>query len=139
MKRNPITTKQFIAFSVLVTLAFVFLIINQGRFSFLFTTPLLIATFVIMPAEVRRQPVTFRELLIVLGGVAATAAFIGWTVTHHTPENDARDRSLGVFISHPAVAVPWWLLFLYLGYRRWRMKPPLQEAASHDHEQPRSP
>jgi len=128
VKRNPITTKQFIASSVLVTLAFAFLIINQGRFSVLFTTPLLIATFVTMPSEVHRRPVTRGQLLLVLGGVAAIAAFIAWCVTHPTPKSDASAHSLSDSFSHPAVAVPLWLLFLYLGYRRWRMKPPLKEA-----------
>lgn len=124
MTLHPITTKQFIVWAGLVTLAFVFLVINQGRPPFLFSFPLLIASFVIMPSEVRKQPVTLRHLLMALGAVFATAAFIWWAVTHHTPESDARDRSLGVFISHPGVAVTWWLLFLYLGYRRWRVKPP---------------
>lgn len=139
MTHQPITTKQFIASSVLITLAFVCLVITHGRFSVLFTTPLIIATFVTMPAEVHRRPVTRGQLLLVLGGVAATAAFIAWCVKHPTPMSDASAHSLTDSYSHPAVAVPLWLLFLYLGYRRWRMKPPLKEAAPHDPEQPRSP
>ena len=127
MKRNPITTKQFIASSVLITLAFVFLI-NQRTLPFLFIIPLQTATFLIMPSEVHRRPVTRGQLLLVLGGVAAIAAFIAWCVTHPTPKSDASAHSLSDSFSHPAVAVPLWLLFLYLGYRRWRMKPPLKEA-----------
>lgn len=132
MKRQPITTKQFITWSVLITLAFAFLIINQGRFSVLFTTPLLIATFVTMPSDDSKRPLTLRQALLVLGGVVAIAAFIAWCVTHPTPKSDASAHSLSDSFSHPAVAVPLWLLFLYLGYRRWRMKPPLKEAAPHE-------
>lgn len=139
MKPPPITTKQFITWSVLITLAFVFLIITHGRPAFLFIFPLLIATFVVMPSDDSKQPLTLRQALLVLGGVVAIAAFIAWCVTHPTPMSDASAHSLSDSFSHPAVAVPLWLLFLYLGYRRWRMKPPLQEAATHDHEQPRSP
>lgn len=134
MKLHPITTKQFIAWAVLITLAFILLVTNQGRFAFLFIFPVQIANFVIMPSDDRKRPLTLRQLLLVLSGVAAMAAFIWWAVTHHTPESDARDRSFGVFIRHPGVAVPLWLLCLYLGYRRWRVKPPLKEAAAHDPE-----
>lgn len=134
MPLQPITTKQFIGSAVLVTLAFVFLVVNQGRFAVLFTTPLLIATFVIMPRETSKRPVTRSQLLAVLGVVVATAAFIWWTATHPTPESDAWSRSLLDFFSSPIVAVPLWLGFLFLGYRRWRVKPPPSDAPTHGHE-----
>ncbi|MCX6848116.1 MAG: hypothetical protein NTY98_04280 [Verrucomicrobia bacterium] len=127
MTHKPITTKQFIAWAVLITVVFVLYVATEGKIPFLSLLP--VAFFVIMPPETSKQPMTLRQALIVLGGVAAMAAFIWWTVTHHTPESDAWARSFGVFIRHPGVAVPLWLLFLYLGYRRWRAKPPLKEAA----------
>lgn len=134
MTRHPITTKQFIVWAVLITLAFILLVINQGRFSFLFIFPVQIANFVIMPSDVHKRPLTTRQALQVLGVVLATFALIWWLATHGTPESDAWARSLGHAFRHPGVAVPLWLLFLYLGYRRWRVKPPRKEAAPHDHE-----
>lgn len=134
MTRKPITTKQFIASSVFITLAFALLVIYQGRFTFLFIFPLQIATFVIMPWDDSKQPLTLRQALAVLGIVLGTIAVVWWLSTHATPESDARARSLGHAFCHPAVAVPLWLLFLYLGYRRRRLKPPLKEAVPHDPE-----
>lgn len=134
MTRHPITTKQFIVSSVFITLAFVLLVINQGRFAFLFIFPFQIATFVTMPADDHKRPWTPRQVLAVTGVLLAIFTLIWWLATHATPESDAWTRSLGHAFRHPIVAVPLWLLFLYLGYRRWRVKPPLKEAAPHDHE-----
>jgi|GEM_PF-4348583 len=125
MTHKPITTKQFIAWAVLITVVFVLYVDTEGKIPFLSLLP--VAFFVIMPPETSKQPMTLRQLLLVLGGVAAMAAFIWWTVSHHTPESDARDRSLLDSFSHPVVAVHLWLFFLYLGYRRWRVKPPRKE------------
>jgi hypothetical protein len=127
MTLHPITTKQFIAWAVLITLAFVLLVINQGRFVFLFIFPVQIANFVIMPSDAHKRPLTPRQALGVLGVVLATFALIWWLSTHATPERDAWMRSFLDSFSSPIVAVPLWLLFLYLGYRRWRLKPPLKE------------
>jgi hypothetical protein len=127
MKLHPITTKQFTAWAVLITLAFILLVNNQGRFAFLFIFPLQIATFVTLPSDVHKRPLTRRQTLQVVGVVLAIFAVIGWLSTHSTPERDAWYRSLGHAFRHPGVAVPLWLLFLYLGYRRWRAKPPLKE------------
>ncbi len=134
MTLHPITTKQFIAWSVLITLAFTLLVINQGRFAFLFIFPLQAANWVTMPADDHKRPWTFRQVLAVLGVLLAIFTLIWWFATHATPESDAWARSLGHAFRQPIVAVPAWLLFLYLGYRRWRVKPPLKEAAPHDHE-----
>lgn len=136
MTHQPITTKQFIASSVLITLAFALLVLNQGRFTFLFIFPLQIATFVVMPSDDSKQPLTLRQALAVLGIVLGIIAVIWWLSTHATPESDAWARSFGHAFCHPLVAVPLWLFFLYLGYRRWRMKPPLKEVATNEHEQP---
>lgn len=133
MTRRPFTTKQFIAWGVLITLAFALLILNEGRFTFLFIFPLQIATFVTMPADVHMRDMTRGQVLGVVGVLLSTFAIIGWLSTHATPESDAWARSLGHAFSHPVVAVPLWLLFLYLGYRRWRVKPARKEAA---HTQP---
>lgn len=134
MTLHPITTKQFIAWSVLITLAFALLVINQGSFSFLFIFPVQIANFVMMPSDDHKRPLTRRQTLQVVGVLLAIFAVIGWLSTHSTPERDAWYRSLGHAFRHPIVAVPLWLLFLYLGYRRWRVQPPLKEAAPHDPE-----
>lgn len=132
MTHKPITTKQFIAWAVLITVVFVLYVATEGKIPFLSLLPM--AFFVIMPPETSKQPVTLRQVLLVLGGVAAMAALIWWFVTHPTPGSDAWSRSLSHAFSHPIVAVPLWLLCLYLGYRRWRAKPPLKEAAPHDQE-----
>ncbi|MCX6848118.1 MAG: hypothetical protein NTY98_04290 [Verrucomicrobia bacterium] len=134
MTLHPITTKQFIAWAVLITLAFILLVINQGRFAFLFIFPFQIATFVTMPADDYKRPMPPRQVLVGVGVGIAIVAVIGWLATHATPESDAWARSFGVFIRHPGVAVPLWLLFLYLGYRRWRVKLPLKESAPHSDE-----
>ena len=134
MTVHPITTKQFIAWSVLITLAFALLVINQGSFSFLFIFPVQIANFVMMPSDDHKRPLTPRQVLGVLGVVLAIVAVIVWLSTHGTPERDEWARSVGHAFRHPGVAVPLWLLSLYLGYRRWRVKPPLKESAPHSDE-----
>lgn len=129
MTHKPITTKQFIVWAVLITVVFVLYVATEGKIPFLSLLPA--AFFVIMPPETSKQPVTLRQVLLVLGGVAAMAALIWWFVTHPTPKRDSWARSLLDSFSHPIVAVPLWLLFLYLGYRRWRMKPPRKEDPRH--------
>ncbi len=134
MTIQPITTKQFIGSSVLITIAFTFLMVTQGRFSVLFTLPLMTATFVIMPPDVRKRSLRRGQLVGALAAVAATAALIWWLISHRTPETDSWGRSLLNAFSHPLVAIPIWLGFLFLGYRRWRMKPPLKDGLTHGRE-----
>lgn len=118
MPLKRITTRQFIAWSVLITVVFAVHVASQGRIPVLGMLPLVM--WAIMPPETSKRPVTRNQLLAVLGWLLAMAAFIWWVVTHHTPESDARNRSLLNAFSHPVVAVPLWLGLLFLGYRRWR-------------------
>ena len=120
MATAPITTKQFIWFVLLTTVAFTSLVLMQGRHSALFGFPMMAATFVMMPATERNRPVSRAQLLGVLGGVATTAGFIWWVVAHRTAEDQEWERSLLDSMSRPIVVVPVWAFCVYLGYRRWR-------------------
>jgi hypothetical protein len=139
MTPQPFTTTRFIVWAVLVTLGFAFLLATQGRPIVPFLLPLQIATFVVMPQAIRnarhKRPLTLIQGLLVLGAVAVAAALIWWLV-HRPTTSDEWGRSLLDSFSHPMVAVPLWIGFLYLGYRRWRMKPPLQEGLGQETTQP---
>lgn len=126
---QSLSTKQFIGGTVLVTIAFALLMVNQGKLSALFSFPLLIANFVMMPPDIRKRPITRNDLLISLAAVLATAAFIAWCISHPTPSSDSSARSF----SHPTVAVPLSLGFVYLLYRRWCVKPPLKDDLPSEH------
>ena len=127
MTLTPITTKQFIGVTVLITIAFGCLVYTQGKIIPLFNLPLLISMFVMMPSDISKRPLTRTNLIAVLTGLLLAAAFIWWCFTHRTPESEASGRSFIDSFSHPAVAVPLWLAFVYIFYRRWRVKPPLRE------------
>ena len=122
MTNSPISTKQFVWWVVLVTIGFTFLILTHGVPSFLFTFPLLAASFVIMPAADRKRPLTRSQLLGALAVVLATAGLIWWCIAHRTEASQSWGRSLIDFYSQPIVAVPIWVIFMYLGYRRWRIR-----------------
>jgi hypothetical protein len=122
MKLTPITTKQFVWSTVFITIGFGFLMLTNGRGSFLFTGPLLAAMFMTMPAADRNRPLTRNQLLAALGAMIATAALIWWCVTHRNPNRDSWGSSFVELYSRPALAIPFWLLFVILGFRRWRMR-----------------
>lgn len=134
MTTKPITTMQFIGGTALISIGFVCLMATQGKPIFLFTFPVLVAHLFVMSSDECRRPLTRSQLLVALGVVFATAAVIWWAAAHRTPEFDSWGRSFIDSFSHPIVAVPLWLGLLFLGYRRWRMKPPLKDGTTHERE-----
>ncbi|MBN8422842.1 MAG: hypothetical protein J0L73_28295 [Verrucomicrobia bacterium] len=97
----------------------------------MFIVPLQIATLMLMPQAIRntryKRPLTLVQGMAVLGAAAGAAAVIWWLVSHRTAESESRARAGLNFFCHTLFAVPLWLLFLYLGYRCWRRKPPLKD------------
>ena len=132
MKLQPLTTEKFIGGTVLITIAFAFLVYTQGEILPLFNLPLMFGIFVMMPSDIPKRPLTLTNFLVTLAALLVIPAWVWWRTTHRTPESEARLRSLVDSFSHPAIAVPLWFVFVYFSYRRWRTKPPPKDELPHE-------
>lgn len=133
MKLMPISTKQFIGWTVLITIGFGLLMLTHGKAPFLFNIPVIAASCMSMPASERNRPLSRNQVFAGAGIVLAFVALLWWLTSQFPTGEDSWGRAFLEFTSRPTVAIPVWLLFVMVGILRWRANLTRRELTPQSH------
>jgi len=114
---KPITTTQFIASFLSITVACIFLLLaaHYGRHLCAFFMMFLgLSSIVVMSKENRIRPMKTKEFLILGGFIVAV---IGLGLLHLDKWGEQIEKGM----MHPLFVFPFWTVMLFLTYRRWKI------------------